>query len=71
VFLRNNDSATASMSYSGNAASLFPNLPSSLGANQTYSASTFTFTGTLQLCATATASGKTASSQICSTQVVN
>jgi hypothetical protein len=68
--LKNNDSATVNMIYSGSALNIFTNLPATLSAGQQFSDSSFAFTGTYQLCAIATATSKNASSQICSTQTI-
>jgi hypothetical protein len=58
------------MIYSGSALNIFTNLPASLGPNQTFSSSSFAFTGTYQLCAVASVAGKDPSNQVCSTQSI-
>jgi len=70
VAITNNDSSTASMSYSGTATSIFTNLPSTLSGGQTYLDSSNAFPGTYGLCATAQASGEDESNQDCDTQSI-
>ena len=72
VFIKNNDSATVSLSYSGSALNVVSGLPSTLSAGATFSNTYFVFGNeTYQLCAIATASGKASSSQICSSVFIN
>lgn len=72
VFVRNNDSSTATMTYSGSATSIFENLPSTLGANGTYSdTASLVPTGTYSLTVTAQASGENASNSASDSENVN
>ena len=70
ISVTNNDASTATMSYSGNATSIFTSLPSSLGAGQTYFASSFAFQGTYSITVTAQASGKTLSNSASDSQTI-